>query len=502
MRTHLHLAGFALALGLAAPVCAQPQAPGIDGAAESLADGVELFRRARGEQYTVAVDPNERGAIRVGRFFFTHDDVALTFQRGDEAFEREFSRVEGLGAGPPPADLPAPVPTRPVHDGERGGLDGGSCRACHFVGGFDGSGSPTQHALFRGDGTRLSSAALREAPHIMGLGYIAAAARALEIELSTQLQGISEFGRRSETPIRLPLVAFGQYYGDVMAFPDGNVDLSEVRGVSPDLVVRPFGWKGRHAELVPVADEALQVHLGMQTTARLEDFAFDPPTYLGDGGPFDADGDGVQAEASEAMAVLLGAYMSMLGIPRIVPPTDPALALIWAEGRGVFDTVGCAECHRPSLPVRDTVTRLVSGGSDPFEYVFDLIDAGQEPRPRRHDNGENAQGELPFGIPIFAYTDLRRHDLGPELAERDEAPPDGSAVVPASVWLTRPLWGLADTAPYLHDGRAPTVHEAILAHGGEAEGARDAYVNLSAHRKGALRVFLMSLSRDTPVVVE
>jgi CxxC motif-containing protein (DUF1111 family) len=46
------------------------------------------------------------------------------------------------------------------------------------------------------------------------------------------------------------------------------------------------------------------------------------------------------------------------------------------------------------------------------------------------------------------------------------------------------------------------VHEAILAHGGEAQAARDAYLALSAHRRGALRVFLMSLSRDTPVVVE
>lgn len=484
------------------PVCAQPQAPGIDGAADALADGIELFRRARGEAYLTAVDPTERGAIRVGAYFFTHDDTALTFFRGDEAFEREFSRDEGLGRGAPPQVLPQPVPTQPVHDGERGGMDGGSCRACHFVGGFDGSGSPTQHVLFRGDAEHLSSAAVREAPHIMGLGYIAAAARDIEIELAGQLQGIVAYAVGSEERVRLQLQAFGQSYGYVSADPDGTLDLSEVTGISPDLVVRPFGWKGRHAELVPLADEAMQLHHGLQSTSRLHDFAASALTYLGGGGPFDPDGDGVQGEVSEAQAVLLGSYMSMLGIPRVEPPTDPALALIWAEGRGVFDTIGCAGCHRPSLPVRDTMTRLVSGGADPFEYQFDLIEAGQAPRPRRFDNGENAQGELPFGIPIFAYTDLRRHEMGPALAERDEAPPDGSAVVPASVWLTRPLWGLADTAPYLHDGRAPTVHDAILVHGGEAQPARDAYVNLSAHRQGALRVFLMSLTRDTQVVVE
>jgi CxxC motif-containing protein (DUF1111 family) len=64
------------------------------------------------------------------------------------------------------------------------------------------------------------------------------------------------------------------------------------------------------------------------------------------------------------------------------------------------------------------------------------------------------------------------------------------------VFLTRPLWGLAETAPYLHDGRAPTVHEAIVFHGGEAAVARDAYLALDDSGRASLRVFLMSLSRQ------
>ena len=63
------------------------------------------------------------------------------------------------------------------------------------------------------------------------------------------------------------------------------------------------------------------------------------------------------------------------------------------------------------------------------------------------------------------------------------------------MWLTRPLWGLAETAPYLHDGSAATIPEAIVAHGGEAEDARDAFVALTPDEQADLHVFLLSLTR-------
>ena len=75
------------------------------------------------------------------------------------------------------------------------------------------------------------------------------------------------------------------------------------------------------------------------------------------------------------------------------------------------------------------------------------------------------------------------------------------AVVAARVFLTRPLWGLAETAPYLHDGRAPTVQEAIVFHGGEAAPARNAYLALDEKGRASIRVFLASLSRDPKLFV-
>jgi CxxC motif-containing protein (DUF1111 family) len=66
-------------------------------------------------------------------------------------------------------------------------------------------------------------------------------------------------------------------------------------------------------------------------------------------------------------------------------------------------------------------------------------------------------------------------------------------------WRTPPLWGVADTAPYLHDGRAETLEEAILWHGGEAESSRDAYAKLSRPEKDLVLAFLSSLRAPSTV---
>src|SRR5262249_46466326 len=97
---------------------------------------------------------------------------------------------------------------------------------------------------------------------------------------------------------------------------------------------------------------------------------------------------------------------------------------------------------------------------------------------------------------VHLFSDLKRHDMGDALAS---AAPEGA--IPARMFLTRPLWGLAETAPYLHDGRAPTVHDAIVLHGGEAAAARDAYLALDESGRATGRGFLASLSRAPKLFV-
>ena len=494
------LARAALTLLVLLPAAAFAQFP--QGLLDALTEAVELYRQSRAEVLRVATDPNERREVLAGPALFQRHEPAEVFVFGDEAFEAELDRGAGLGRGEGWGPPPNPARGRRIHDGERGGLDASSCRSCHFVGGPDGSGRLSQVAALRGDGQRLSTATLRDPPHVMGLGYLVRVARETEAALRRRTQIAQEQARAGGEPVRTHLTVGERDFGFITAFPDGTMSTDALRGISTDLRVRPLGHKGRHADLVSLADEALQVHLGIQTDSRIATYGEESGVWLGEGTRFDPDSDGVQAEATGSQAVLLGAYLSMLPVPQIRPPDDPRLAFVWSRGYAAFTEVGCAACHVPALRVRDMNTVLTATDAT-VEYRLDLAREGQAPRPQRVDFGADEMNAVPGGTPIYAFTDLQRHDMGPALADaEDERLPDGSGTVPASVWLTRPLWGLADTGPYLHDGRASTVEEAIMAHGGEAVPSRDAYTALDDMGRAALRVFLASLTRDPVILVE
>jgi CxxC motif-containing protein (DUF1111 family) len=89
---------------------------------------------------------------------------------------------------------------------------------------------------------------------------------------------------------------------------------------------------------------------------------------------------------------------------------------------------------------------------------------------------------------VHAYTDLLLHDI---------ADPDALGIEEGEAGIhdfrTPPLWGLGKSAPYLHDGRASTVEDAIAAHAGEAAAVRDEVGDLSATDREALFAFLRSL---------
>ena len=128
------------------------------------------------------------------------------------------------------------------------------------------------------------------------------------------------------------------------------------------------------------------------------------------------------------------------------------------RGQAAFDEVGCASCH---------TAELTTGPSDVAPLDRQTI------RP---------------------YTDLLLHDLGPALADDR---PDGEAT--GREWRTAPLWGigLVETVNghtrFLHDGRARSIEEAILWHGGEAEASRRAFTELDADDRAAVLAFLESL---------
>ncbi|MEC8022677.1 MAG: di-heme oxidoredictase family protein [Myxococcota bacterium] len=128
----------------------------------------------------------------------------------------------------------------------------------------------------------------------------------------------------------------------------------------------------------------------------------------------------------------------------LAPPTPDAPTPTTVAGRETFLDIGCGKCHAPLL-------------NSPLG-----------------------------GIP--AYTDLLIHDMGPELA--DGLP---LALASGSEFRTTPLWGVVASGPWLHDGRAETIDEAIRLHGGEATGVRDSYVSLPPQDRQNLIAFLESL---------
>jgi CxxC motif-containing protein (DUF1111 family) len=157
------------------------------------------------------------------------------------------------------------------------------------------------------------------------------------------------------------------------------------------------------------------------------------------------------------------------------------------RGRGLFHDIGCASCHTPRLVLRDPVFRTRSEATGEVVEI-DLSRHGK--RPRLEYDAELG------GYPVWLFSDLKRHDLGVTNASRHV----DHGVDPRH-YLTRRLWGLASSAPYMYDGEAAWIDHAIDAHDGEASWARSAFTQLTDGERAALRVYLLSLRRERRLVV-
>lgn len=397
---------------------------------------------------------------------------------GAQLFHLPITEREGLGG----ADRPG---VSRVHAGQRGGPDARRCSACHWRGGPAGGGDGADAAYLDGDGDTQSSALARNPIALQGAGFVEILAADMTRALAETRASLTSQASKSGSSARGPLVANGISFGFLTVSPGGGVDASEVAGVDTDLVVRPFGWKGTFATIRDAAEDALRVHLGLQSDALV---GAGDTAGLGPFGGADPDGDGVSHEIREGQVTALALFIAMQEVPISIAPPDPATTEALAEGQVRFGALGCGNCHTPSMPVADATFRLPNRGGGPA-LTIDLAQSGGEPRirPSAQDGALRA----------FLFSDLRRHDMGPTLAE-----PRPDRGVPGSLFLTRPLWGVARSGPYLHDGRAPTLHDAILLHGGEAEGARDAYAALPDVDQGTVRVFLTSLTRAKRLVTQ
>jgi hypothetical protein len=416
-------------------------------------------------------------------------DPFRAIRRGRQIFQRKFQRLDGE----------APYLRNGVGDIANDiGIGAGStdsCAACH--------GRPRGSAGSGGDVvTRPDS---RDAPHLFGLGLREMLADEITAELRAWRSAAVAQARQSGATVTLPLTSKGIQYGSITAKPDGTLDVSKVEGVDPDLRVRPFFAHGQTISIrefvvgawnnemgLQAADpELLAASLGgrmvtpagMVLDGKLDTFETPPtpdPTPIPAGTP-------ARNQVATSLVDYLEFYLLNYFSPAIYQQTDQT-----ANGRSVFDQIGCSTCHMADLQIdRDRRVANVETVYDPQKGSMNGLFSSATPLIKTSTDVAGLPTlKKPMLQPFLVkniFTDFKRHDLGPNFYERNY---DGTM---EKLMMTRPLWGVATTGPYGHDGRSINLAEVILRHGGEAQQSRDLFANSAANDRSALLAFLDTL---------
>jgi len=410
---------------------------------------------------------------------------------GQRVFTTPFNKLDGYGDGPMDVGDTVTPGGRPTLGGNGtllrvNGLDGQSCLECHSIIsnatipprlGIGGVGGSVTNAMIKptamdpADLENFDSVAdfngrFANPPFIFGAGGV----ELLAIEMTQDLLGQRDWAIQHPGTV-VELISKGIAFGTIVADATGQLDTSQVQGVDEDLIVKPFGRKGEFTTTRDFDIEAMQFHFGMQ-----------PVEVFGEN--TDPDGDGVVNEIMIGELSALHVFVSSSAKPERKSATAATV-----RGFNVFVDVGCASCHVPELQTdgEELPLRFPMDPTNPDANVYYHVDLTK--KPAAFD--KNGHG----GVVVPLFADLKRHDMGDGLAETFALASDQRN----REFTTARLWGIADTGPYLHDGRATTLTEAILSHGGEAEPVRNEFDALADLQKEELLGFLRSLKTpDVP----
>jgi hypothetical protein len=416
-------------------------------------------------------------------------DPFRAVRRGRQLFQRKFTRAEGQG--PNVGDGAGDINTNLAIGA---GLSD-SCALCH--GRPRGSAGSAGNVVTRPDS--------RDAPHLFGLGL----KEMLADEITSDLRAIRAqallLAHNTGQPITRRLVSKGISYGSITARADGTVDTSNVQGMDPDLRVKPFFAHGGAFSIRQFVVGALKNEMGLEAvdpdlrvvsqggkvttpSGLVLDGSLDPvdPPPAADANS-DGDHDGITNEVPQSLVDYLEFYLLNYFKPAVYRETA-----VTHHGQAVFAGVGCARCHIANLPiVRDRRVADVTTSYDPLRGIFNNLFATPVTMVNTiQDAGSFPPLKVPQLRPFMVtdfYSDLKRHDLGPNFHERNY---DGTL---QTQFMTTPLWGVGSTAPYGHDGRSVNLIEVIVRHGGEAQTSRDNFVRLNDEDQTALIAFLNSL---------
>lgn len=417
-----------------------------------------------GPRITIGEGPNHRHIAQEdidNGNISTHEILEI----GSEFFGLDFNVFDGHGD-----------PARPGINGQgvaRGfhrisGTDSLSCAACHakpFVGGAGDNVLNIFPPFNRPDNIDAPTFAglnERNTISVFGAGSKQVIAEEMSAELqATREQAISE-AVAANTPVTMDLIAKGINFGTITGLPDGSADTSGVDGVDTDLTIKPFNSKGTELNLRNFVIGAMEQHHGIQAAEKF--------------GAGDPDNDGVPDEMTVGDVTATALFQASLPVPIEARPRRPRVAAAVRRGDDLFETIGCASCHTPTMYMNKAVFTTVP----PSPYKPTSLDIRNTLPPK------DRRGNGPF--PVQIYSDLKRHYMGEELIEAQE-----QGGVDTTTFLTLALWGVGNTGPWMHDGRATTLGEAIMLHGGDASAVRDNYAALPEESQQDLLTFLKSL---------
>jgi len=221
-----------------------------------------------------------------------------------------------------------------------------------------------------------------------------------------------------------------------------TASVGRVRGIGGS--VGKFGWKGQFATVKDFVAAACAVELGLTNPHRSQDM---PRQHAPDQ---DAELD---MDANQFRQLV--SFVVNLPPPREVIPREPTAREQALHGKALFNSIGCAMCHTPDI----------GGGSGVYsDFRLYRIESNQSGTYARIEN----EFEMPMSHP-----------------KPDE-------------WKTPPLWGVADSAPYFHDGGSPTLRAAILRHGASARRSSKAFKELQIEDQESVIAFLKTLRAPLP----
>lgn len=446
--------------------------------------------------------------------------ISDTIARGEQLFSTNFNTLDG--AGRPNADARGRPRTatenRLLFDRVKG-PDASSCAGCHNVPVAGGAGDNASNVFILPRRLPISSTSTdpnnailnqphlilpgneRNTPGMFGTGYIELLAREMTEDLwSIRDQGIKKAQELAQELI-VDLSTKGISFGQIKIAPDGVIDYTDLDGIDKDLIIRPFQSTGSVVSLREFTVIASNFHHGMQAAELVGD-------------TIDGDGDGILNELSRGDITAMVLFQATLPVPERVSTTNSIIQ----EGAQLFNNIGCASCHIPKLPLKSPIFTEpgpfnppeIMRSSDVSDLIsIDLTDYMQGPPLEKDASGI---------IWVSAYTDLKRHDMGPDLdnekllllsqnttdneirlgTSRANGVLDGFAVErvrtrTSSEWLTKRLWTAGNDEPYMHHGLATLLTEAITLHGGEAQASKEAFMKLDSYKRSTIIEFLKSL---------